>query len=534
MHVHIICRDTGHVIPRLAKVLVEQSAGRWTMSESPDPTATLNYFFPYLELERFPDFDKTPTAAYFSHYEQDNDHKTKIWNTYAPAVDLRVVTAQLYADRVGEFGQTALARPAVDSQFVPAQRIKRNAVGISGVISKRSKRKGEHLITKLARRRSDIRLTASGSGWTQITSKFYDWREMHTFYQSLDVFLCTSTIEGVPMTTLEALACGVPVVIPLGVGLHSELPITRGIYHYKAGDFDSMAAALDLALENGGDANELREVAAQYNARNWYMDHQHAFERLLYDAELPPRHAPWSKENAGLYVVAFGDNARECARVVISSFRKHMNLPTALVSDKPLGPETVFIERQDTDIGARGAKLSVEALAPQEWDYVLYLDADTEVIAPIDLLFDALQDGWEFVICKNPVRYHVTFNMVRPDYVQECKETFEFIGTDEAIQLNGGVWAYRRTPQARQLMQAWYNEWDRFGARDQAALLRALKQYPVRTYVLGNEWNYVDRYERFFKNPCAGIMHYPMTARRWSGRINGRLDSKEAWEKVER
>jgi hypothetical protein len=505
------------------------------MNETPDPTADLNYFFPYLELERFSDFHDTPTAAYFSHYEEDNEHKTDLWQRFAPAVDLRIVTAQLYGEQVKQFGPTVLARPAVDSQFVPAS-AKQNSrtVGVSGVISKRSKRKGEDLVFCLAKERGDLQVKASGAGWREISTTFYDWIDMHTFYQSLDVFLCTSTIEGVPMTTLEALACGVPVVIPLGVGLHDELPIMEGIYHYEAGNYAAMTQALDLALRHGGGAGDLRQAVQSYNAHNWYMDHERAFENLLYSVPLASPAPKWSAANAGLYVVAYGDNARECARVAIASFREHMGLPAALVSDAPLGPETVFIERSDTDIGARGAKLSVEELAPAEWDYVLYLDADTETVAPVNLLFDALQDGWEFVICKNPVRYHVTFNMVRPDYVKECQETFEFIGTDEAIQLNGGVWAYRRTPQARKLMQAWYNEWNRYGARDQAALLRALKQYPVRTYVLGNEWNYVDRYERFYKNPCAGIMHYPMTARRWSGRIYGRLDSAEAWEKVEK
>jgi hypothetical protein len=533
MHVHVICRDTGHVIPRLAKSLIASSAGRWTIGETPNPTAHINYFFPYLELERFPDFDETPTAAYFSHYEKDNDHKTRVWNQFKDRVDIPIVTAQLYAKH---FTNATLARPAIDPQFVPARkRPATRSVGVSGVIAKSSKRKGEHLVYRAAKDADlSISLRASGKGWREIPQQFYAWQHMSSFFQSLDVFLCTSSIEGVPMTTLEAMACGVPCVVPAGVGLHDELGDIAGLYRYRAGDYDDMKRVLLKALEFDGSNESLVEKAREYSAHNWFMDHQRAFEQYLYNVPQPALHAPWNENNAGLYVVAFGENARNCARLCIQSFKKHMSLPAALVSDSPLGCEDIFIERDDTDIGARGAKLSVETLAPAEWDYVLYLDADTEVTAPIGFLFDALADGWEFVICKNPVRYHVAFNMVRPDYIEECEETFKFIGTDEAIQLNGGVWAYRRTEQARKLMLDWYNEWNRYGARDQAALLRAHKKYPVRTYVLGNEWNTVDRYQKWYAHETAGIMHYPMTARRWEGRIDGRLDSRQAWSKVKR
>jgi len=533
MHVHIICRDTGHVIPRLAKALITSSSNRWIMGETPNPDAHINYFFPYLELERFPSFNATPTAAYFSHYEKDNEHKAGIWNQFKDTVDLPIVTAQIYGD---DFPNATLVRPVVDPQFVPARtRPNNRSVGVSGVIAKSSKRKGEKLVYRAAK---DVDVSASfrasGKGWSGIPSQFYAWQHMPNFFQSIDVFLCTSTIEGVPMTTLEAMACGVPCVFPAGVGLHDELGEVDGLYPYRAGSYADMKRALLAALDFNGSGDALVERAKEYNAHNWYMDHQRAFEQHLYQIPQPPLHAPWGAENAGLYLVAFGENARNCARLCIQSFKKHMNLPVALVSNEPLGCEDIFIQREDSDIGARGAKLSVESLAPAEWDYVLYLDADTEVTAPIGFLFDALADGWEFVICKNPVRYHVAFNMVRPDYIEECKETFKFIGTDEAVQLNGGVWAYRRTEQARKFMIEWYNEWNRYGARDQAALLRAHQKYPVRTYVLGNEWNTVDRYQKWYAHETAGIMHYPMTARRWQGRINGRLDSKEAWSKVKK
>jgi hypothetical protein len=220
-------------------------------------------------------------------------------------------------------------------------------------------------------------------------------------------------------------------------------------------------------------------------------------------------------------------------RQAIESFKRHMpGVPVCLVSDRPLDSgEDVFVEQPDRDIGGRIAKLKVYDLAPAEWDYVLYLDADTEIVADVSFLFQALSDGWEFLICKNPGKYHLMAMMVRPDNGPEAKYTFDTLGTDQTLQLNGGVLAFRRNENTKRFFRLWQEEWDRWGKRDQAALHRALWRQPLQTYVLGNQWNTVTRYDP--PEITAGVLHYPITARRWGGRIEGRLDSPEAWSKVQ-
>jgi len=136
------------------------------------------------------------------------------------------------------------------------------------------------------------------------------------------------------------------------------------------------------------------------------------------------------------------------------------------------------------------------------------------------------------VICKNPDKYHIARKMVRSDNEGECSKTFAQIGTDEVLQLNGGVFAFSRNDRTMAFFRSWYEEWNRFGKRDQAALLRALWKHPLKLYVLGNEWNTITRYAN--KESSAGILHYPMTARRWRGKVVDRSDSKEAWQAVAR
>ncbi len=543
MRVHVVFQDGAHIIPRIARYLVgAPETLAWTLGNSPDPRADLNYFVPYLDrAELHPGFDATPTAAYFSHREENHDHKAVWWEQAAQSVNLRIATAPMYADELAEYGPTALVRPPIEREHFtigPQKASAKHVVGVAGYVYAQTGRKGEGMVARLRDDKAfEIELISAGRHWPAHRNHYYEWAQLPDFYRALDVFLCTSLIEGIPATVLEAMACGVPVVIPQGVGMLDTLPDLDGVYRYKRGDYGSMAAALHKALKGGGDPDALRAATSEYTPDNWRYDHVRAFEDLLFDAEPAQPGPDWGPENAGLYMVAFGPPARACAKKAIASFRRHMDLPVCLVSNAPLDAgEDVFIEQPDSDIGGRGAKMLVESLAPEAWEYVLYLDADTEVVAPIGYLFDLLRDGWEFVICKNPGKYHSTHMMQRPDNGGECAETWKLMGGDEFIQYNGGVWAYRRTDAMRFVMRRWRSEWDRYGKRDQQALLRVLHAETPRIYVLGNDWNTVDRYCADPEHPereSAGIVHRPMTARRHVGITYDRLDSAEAWGLVQ-
>jgi len=343
---------------------------------------------------------------------------------------------------------------------------------------------------------------------------------MQEFYRSLSVFLCTSAIEGGPVTILEALACGVPVVVPKGVGLVEELPDIPGIYRYD--NEIALREMLDMALNTEHNPDDLRAAVEDRTPRRLAEDGA----AVLTEEVLPD----W-RGRAGVYMVAYRKQARECARVAIESIHRHMpGLPVALASDSPLGNEDIFIQMPDLDVGARSVKTQMYDLAPAEWEYVLYLDADTELTAPIPFLFDALRDGWDMLICTNPGRYHVARYRSRPDRVEEGTKTCEELGSPELLQLQGGVVAFRRNERTAKALRAWHEEWLRWGKRDQAALLRAIYRYPLKIYTLGIEWNCSDRYPA--PNGNAGIVHHQTTARSFSGIIPCRLDSPAAWRYV--
>lgn len=537
MKVHIVCKepDEGHIIHRMAVSLADNTG--WSLSMAPRADVDINYFYPYLYYEPC----KTMTAACFSHYDEQHPHKAHLWNLVAAKVDLRTTWAAKYANDLQKHGATVVTPPPLDrSIFTLAALPQGEVIGVAG-LSYHDNRKGEDLIARLARefptQAGGLTWQAIGRGWT-IPTRRVENADLPAFYQSLRLFVCASRIEGVPYPPLEALACGVPVIIPRGVGLLDDLPDVPGITRFEAGDYDSLRLAFVEALESMRmghyDRETLRAATEPYTALAFAEAHEDAFETSV-GSRSDDLYVPmldW-QANSGVYYVAFGKPARDCAARALEAWHQHMpTIPAALVSSEPLGKEDTFIAAEDADIGGRIAKISIYDLAPANWQYVLYMDADTEIVAPVPFLFQALADGWELVICKNPSRFHVIREAIRPDNHAECDETFERLGGDELMQLNGGVFGFRRTARVQRFFARWRQEWEQHGKRDQLALLRALYAEPVKTLVLGNEWNTVPRYDDPAKS--AGVLHYAMEARRYSGHFNDRLDSPEAWKKVKR
>lgn len=231
----------------------------------------------------------------------------------------------------------------------------------------------------------------------------------------------------------------------------------------------------------------------------------------------------------GIYVVAFGEEARACALKCITSCKAHMpDVPVALCSSEALGPEDVLIIHPDSDVGGRRAKLRAYEVTPPEWDSVLYLDADTEVVAPVYALFEWVERGWEFVICRDVKETLHSFQ--RKNNIPELHQVEHEVGSLWGMQYNGGVWAFRRCERTAALMSRWRSEWEVHAQRDQGALVRALHAETPRMLVLGNEWNTFPKYTP--NVVTAGINHYPGDARRWVGKLPGRIDSPQAWARV--
>lgn len=518
------------ILDRLARLLAEQTG--WSLSTRPDKSADLNYDMVYIDLaQRFTDWQFTPWAAYFSHYEPDTPYKKLWWDTALPLTQVQTATASQYLPLLNN---PVMITPPIEPCFKIMERSKNTKplIGVSGFVDKHTGRKGEKLVARLA---TEYNVVASGEGWpVRMVNQRYS--ELPGFYRSLDIYLCSSLIEGIPMPPLEALACGIPIVIPQGVGMLDDLTDIKGIKRFRAGDYDAMKTAIDEMLSElkKVDRQKLADCVAGYTPEAWAKSHVRGLERIPDKANIATFENLTIDQHGqrGVYYVAYGKPARDCAASAIDTFKKHMpDIPVALVSDKPLGAEDHFIEYPDFDIGGRAAKIKINDLAPKDWTYVCYLDADTEIIATSTFLWEVIEDGWDMIICKNPSRFHIASQMRRSDNADECDDTFRFLGTDQVVQLNGGVFAFQRNERTKAFFDCWYEEWRKYGKRDQGALLRALFKHPLKLYVLGNEWNTITRYDS--PEVATWLLHYPMTARRWRGIVHYRLDDPGAWKAVQ-
>lgn len=564
MRVHVVIRSwkADRIVPRLARLLVAHN--KWTISSQPRKDVDLNYFLAYFEWLYQKSFKATPFAVLLTHLEEDDpgkNAKAKAFMDAAKAADIRVSLCKKYARIVDHLGPTFCVRMPLDRNHFRIKSHKRGSVpvvGISGFTYK-SSRKGQDLVQRLVGSPlgQSLDLRASGRGWPLKVVK-YPWRSLPTFFQSLDFLLCPSRVESGPMPVLEAMSCGVPCIIPRDVGLLDELPDLPDLYRYQKGNFKSMCQAIRRAVgdKRSPDHATLRAAVGCYSDEAWAKDHRAGFQKALSQLNvlqptkaiqvpkllaltepdpLPPKLPPLAEGNFGIYIVAMGDPARAAAKICMTGIRKHLKgVPIALCSDRKLGLEHVLVKQPDKDIGGRSPKVRAYNLAPKKWQYVLYLDADTEVVSKdVMFYFKLVQAGWEFVIATDPHLKDLLVSYKRRQGQDDYFATLSITATDQALIYNGGVWAFRRCPRVAQFFGRWFQEWNRFGAKDQGALIRAMYADPLRVYVLGNEWNYFPKHARKGQK-TAGIVHYPGRARRWKGQVPGRLDTPTAWAMVEK
>lgn len=189
----------------------------------------------------------------------------------------------------------------------------------------------------------------------------------------------------------------------------------------------------------------------------------------------------------------FGPAAEKEARKSIASLRRFHEWPIAVAAARDLdvpGVEhiQVLCTYPDNAKMARATKTGLWHVAPGEWEQVLFLDADTRVRGDISFGFKALSDGWEFVMVSRPTPP----NKIRPLWHVSDRErayTLECIGNPQPLMLNTGVMYFRRTPRVKRFFTHWRLEWEMFRGKDQGALLRALRYYPVSLLVLGQPYN---------------------------------------------
>lgn len=190
----------------------------------------------------------------------------------------------------------------------------------------------------------------------------------------------------------------------------------------------------------------------------------------------------------GVVYVAYGERARmRCVRSIETLRAWYPGIPVVAISDEEIaGADMVY--QPDVEASARCYK--TRALSFVDWDYILYLDADTEIVGPLQGGFTALAAGWDLAA---GIDYRRTLAEIDHVALDEAKATMEFVGTEYVLQYNTGVLFIRRSEATLDFYNRWYEEWQEWGRQDQAAFLRALHGGDVKVWTLAETWNTQER-----------------------------------------
>ena len=263
--VHIKIADRGWILEKCAREIADRSAGV-SFGTEPDPSADLQYYINYSARSRRV---SAVEVAFFTHSEFDENARRRYFEA-ARQVDHCVCMSDRYAKELLEYGipgdKITTIAPGVDlDEFRPKIRV--------GVVGRtyHTGRKGEALVAQVMDV-PGIEWRFTGSGWPGPSVHVPDGG-MPDFYNDLDYVLVPSLYEGGPMSVLEGLACGVP-IISSDVGWVSEYPHIP----FETGNADSLRRVLaGLVAER----EALRSPVLERTWSSWAEQHLQLFERLL-------------------------------------------------------------------------------------------------------------------------------------------------------------------------------------------------------------------------------------------------------------
>lgn len=134
--------------------------------------------------------------------------------------------------------------------------------------------------------REELAVYAGDLGVSEYVSLVKETRNISEFYGALDVFCLSSDSEGIPLTLLEAMAAGVPVVSTEVGGIPEVIEDGVNGYLVPPGSPESLAKRVDEILLNPAGGAELaakaREtVRTKFAAERMVRQTEHVYEEVM-------------------------------------------------------------------------------------------------------------------------------------------------------------------------------------------------------------------------------------------------------------
>ncbi len=239
-----------------------------TLVEQPTGRTPIGYYLNYSMSS--PERLFETEVAWFTHVEEADETLTARFFDTATKIDFAISHSERYARIIRDHVpglEVEVISPGVDLDRFRPRPVR---VGVVGRNYGYTPRKGDHLLRDVWDT-PGIEFAVTGSGWS-VPHRHLDDDELPDFYRSLDYLLIPSLWEGGPMSAIEALATGLPVIAP-PVGWMPELPHLE----YPTGD----AAALRAVLRACAREREVRrEAVLDMTWERFAQRHDMVFARL--------------------------------------------------------------------------------------------------------------------------------------------------------------------------------------------------------------------------------------------------------------
>ena len=257
--VQIVGPTDNWILQKLAAVLVSKLPYASFAAWRPGPEGKLVY---YVNYALYNEPSGLIDVGFFTH--RDDSHGFLL---RAQQMDGCVCMARMYADWLRD--RTPREVVHIPMGFDAYRYSARLVLGVIGKLD--HPRKGRHLVEHLQRLPFVDVITTDGS---------LPEESLRDVYQRVDFVLIPATVEGGPMSLLESLAMGKPVIAPEGVGAVSEFSGCDRLHLYPAGDADALTQLVTSCFEK-----KLAQTmsVADRSWDQWAEDHHRFFMKLLTD-----------------------------------------------------------------------------------------------------------------------------------------------------------------------------------------------------------------------------------------------------------
>ncbi len=258
-YLQIVGPDDGWVLERLARRLVERISGAEFVAWEPQLRTETRIVY-YVNYALFHRPSGRIDVAFFTHLDERQGFLER-----ARAVDCCVCMAKTYADWLTERGVANVVH--IPMGFDAEHYRPRLVLGVVGTLD--HPRKGRALVERL-RELPFVEV--------RVTEGKVPEAELPAFYQGLDYVLIPGTVEGGPMSLLEGLGMGKPVIAPRGVGVVPEIGENEYVRLYPAGDAEALVRLVTACY---AEKCQPRRLVEERSWDRWAADHERLFRRLL-------------------------------------------------------------------------------------------------------------------------------------------------------------------------------------------------------------------------------------------------------------